>query len=86
MRGLSTIAERYNIAVAVTNQINFTNHSGAGNPSGGSIMAHGSTYRISLKRLHGSSNHIAAKIVSSPYHHENIIPVMIIEKGIDDVI
>jgi DNA repair protein RadA len=62
---LANIAQRYNIVVVVTNQVNFSGHLGAANPSGGSIMAHASTYRISLNRLR---NKIAAKIVSSPYH------------------
>ncbi len=47
-----------------------------------SIMAHTSTYRISLKRLRDK---VVAKIVSSPYHPENVIQMMINENGIDDV-
>jgi DNA repair protein RadA len=83
MCGLSSLAQRYNIAVVVTNQVNFSGRLGAASPSGGSIMTHASTYRISLKRLR---NNIAAKIVSSPYHPENGTYMMINEKGIDDVV
>jgi len=46
---LSNIAERYNIAVVVTNQVNFSRHLDGANPSGGSIMARASTYRIYLR-------------------------------------
>jgi Rad51 len=35
---LATIAQTYNIAVVVTNQVNFSGHSGAANPSGGSVI------------------------------------------------
>lgn len=86
MCGLSGLAQRYNIAVVVTNQVNFSGHSGAASPSGGSIMARVITYRISLKRLRNNSHKIAAKIVSSPYHPENGIYMMINEQGIDDVL
>jgi DNA repair protein RadA len=52
---LANIAQRYNIAVVVTNQVNFLSHYRTANPSGGKIMAHASTYRISLRRLHNNS-------------------------------
>lgn len=82
MSCLSRIAQKYSIAVVITNQVNFSGRLGAANPSGGSIMVHTSTYRISLKRLRDK---VVAKIVSSPYHPENVIQMMINENGIDDV-
>jgi DNA repair protein RadA len=84
MCSLSTIAQIYDIAVVVTNQVNFSGHSGTAKPSGGSVMTHASTYRISLTRLY--SNKISAKITSSLYHPENRVYMMMNEKGIDDVI
>jgi DNA repair protein RadA len=60
---LTNIAQRYNIAIIVTNQVNFSGRFGAANPSGGSIMAYASTYRIYLGRLYNDSNRIAAKII-----------------------
>jgi DNA repair protein RadA len=81
---LATIAQRYNIAVVVTNQVNLSGRLGAANPSGGSIMAHASTYRIHLRLLH--NNRIAAKIVSSPYHPENGTYLMINEMGMNDML
>jgi DNA repair protein RadA len=82
MCSLSSVAQSYNIAIVVTNQVNFSGHLGTARTSGGSIMARASNYRVSLKRLR---NKIAAKIVSSPYHPENGTYMMINEKGIDDI-
>jgi DNA repair protein RadA len=86
MCDLSGLAQRYNIAAVVTNQVNFSGNSGAANPSGGRIIAHASTYHISLKLLPNNSHKIAAKIIASPYHPENDVCITINEKGIDDVL
>jgi DNA repair protein RadA len=83
MSCLTGIAQKYSIAVVITNQVNFSGRLGTANPSGGSIMAHASTYRIHLRRLY--NNRIAAKIVSSPYHTENGTYLMINERGMDDM-
>lgn len=86
MGSLSALAQRYNIEVVITNQINFSDHSGAATPTGGSIVGQASTYRISLKRLPNNFHKIAIKIVSSLYHRENGTYLMINEKGIDDIL
>jgi RecA/RadA recombinase len=87
---LSSIAQSYGIAVVVTNQVNYSAHSDTAKPTGGNIMAHSSTYRISLRRLHpdhntNSSVKIVAKIAVSLYHHENQAYFMLSEKGIEDI-
>jgi DNA repair protein RadA len=82
MHTLSSIAQRYRIAVVVTNQVNFTN-SYIAKAAGGHIMIHGSTHRISLRRLHknnNSKNKIVAKIVNSSYYPEKLLIVRIILK------
>ena len=53
-------------------------------------MAHSSTYRISLRRLHPDHNNnssvkIVAKIAASLYHPENQAYFMLSEKGIEDI-
>ena len=53
---LSSIAQTYGIAVVVTNQVNYSSHPDAAKPTGGNIIAHSSTYRISLRRLHPDHN------------------------------
>jgi DNA repair protein RadA len=87
---LSNIAQTYGIAVVVTNQVNYSSHPDTANPTGGNIIAHSSTYRISLRRLHpnhndNSSVKIVAKIVGSLYHPENQAHFMLSKKGIEDI-
>lgn len=87
MHTLSSIAQRYGIAVVVRNQINFSNSYKA-EPAGGHPMAHESTYRISLRRLQKNNNNknkIVAKIVNSPYHPENETYFTLGTKGIQDI-
>lgn len=87
MNQLSCIAEAYGIAVVVTNQVNNScnyNIMNSSRPTGGNIMNHTSTYRISLERLAGS-NRIIAKIVKSSYHMESEAYFMLTEKGIEDI-
>ena len=90
MRMLSIIAQTYGIAVVVTNQVNYSSHPNTAKPTGGNIMAHSSTYRISLRRLHPDHNDdscvkIVAKIAASLYHPENQAYFMLSEKGIEDI-
>ena len=87
---LSSIAQTYGIAVVVTNQVNYSSHSHTTKPTGGNIIAHSSTYRISLRRLHpdhndNSSVKIVAKIAASLYHPENQARFMLSEKGTEDI-
>jgi DNA repair protein RadA len=87
---LSSIAQTYGIAVVVKNQVNYSSHPDTAKPTGGNIMVHSSTYRISLRRLHpdhndNSSVKIVAKIVASLYHPENQDHIMLSKKGIEDI-
>jgi RecA/RadA recombinase len=87
---ISSIAQTYRIAVVVTNQVNYSSHPDTAKPTGGNIIAHSSTYRISLRRLHPDHNdnisvRIVAKIVASLYHPENQAHFMLSEKGIEDI-
>jgi DNA repair protein RadA len=84
--GLSDIAQKYGIAVVVTNQINFGS-SLVAKPTGGSIIAKFSTYRISFRRIGDSDgNSIEAKITESSYHPEGRAFFKLSEKGIDETI
>jgi DNA repair protein RadA len=93
-RMLSNIAQTYRIAVVVTNQVNYSSQQDTAKPTGENIMAHSSTYRISLRRLHLQHNNndendddgeIVAKVVRSLYHPENQAHFMISKKGIEDI-
>ena len=93
-RMLSNIAQTYRIAVVVTNQVNYSSQQDTAKPTGENIMAHSSTYRISLRRLHLQHNNndendddgeIVAKVVRSLYHPENQAHFMIRKKGIEDI-
>lgn len=87
MHTLSSIAQRYGIAVVVTNQVNFGNSYKA-KAAGGHLMIHGSTHRISLRHLHKNSNNknkIVAKIVNSSYYPENEAYFTLGTKGIEDI-
>ena len=81
-------------AVVMTNQVNYSSHPDGAKPTGGNIIAHSSTYRISLRRLRPDHNNndenyddgeIVAKVVRSSYHPENQAHFMLSEKGIEDI-
>ena len=82
---LLRIADIYNIAVVVTNQVVaqpdafFTNPL---KPAGGNVVAHGATYRIWLRK--GKENVRIAKIFDSPYHPEREVTFRITEEGVVD--
>jgi hypothetical protein len=86
MHTLQNIAQVYNIAVVITNQIQtnpdeWTNNSDI--PVGGNIIAHSSTFRI---RLHGSNpDKISAKLMTSPCYPQDDIRFAINDRGIADV-
>ncbi|MER5175099.1 MAG: DNA repair and recombination protein RadA [Candidatus Nitrosocosmicus sp.] len=79
------IAETFEIAVLLTNQVQSTPDSMFGGSSfkaaGGNIMAHSSTYRIFLRR---SGRNRIARMVDSPYHPETEIVFTIDDDGISD--
>ena len=81
---LRNIAEMYNIAVVITNQIQTSPNIIIGDPNvpaGGNILSHGSTYRIYLRR---SGKYRIATIIDSPYHPFSEVKFLITEAGISD--
>jgi DNA repair protein RadA len=86
MHILVRIAETYEVAVMVTNQIQASPDAYFGDtvrPVGGHVLAHTSTYRIYLKR---SGKNRIARMVDSPYHAEREILFTLSDSGISDVI
>ena len=79
------IAETFEIAVLITNQVQSSPDSMfSGNSfkaAGGNVMAHSSTYRIFLRR---SGRNRIARMVDSPYHPESEIVFTIDNNGITD--
>jgi DNA repair protein RadA len=85
MHVLVRIAETYEVAVLVTNQIQASPDAYFGDtvrPTGGHVLAHTSTYRIYLKR---SGKNRIARMVDSPYHAEREILFALSNGGISDV-
>ena len=83
---LLALADAYNLAVIVTNQVMANPATFFGNPNkptGGHVLAHGSTYRIWLRK--GKAGKRIAKIFDSPVHPESECTFMIAENGIVDV-
>lgn len=87
MHNIMRIAETYEIAVILTNQVQSSPDSFFGNNSfkaaGGNIFAHSSTYRIFLRK---SGRNRIARIVDSPCHPESEALFFIGEGGITDPI
>lgn len=86
MHVLVRLAETYEVAVVVTNQIQSSPDAyfgDAARPTGGNVVAHTSTYRIYLKRSSGKNR--IARMVDSPYHAEREILFTLADKGIADV-
>ena len=86
MRVLQNIAQAYNIAVVITNQIQTSPNELMNNsdkPIGGNVMAHSSTFRIQLR---GSNpGKMWAKLMSSPCYPQGDIRFSINDMGIIDV-
>jgi len=83
---LLRLADIYDVAVVVTNQVVANPDVIFGNPlrpAGGNIVAHGCTYRIWLRR--GQNNRRIARIFDSPKHPEVEVVFAITENGIEDV-
>lgn len=86
MHILVRIAETYEVAVLVTNQIQASPDAYFGDavrPVGGHVLAHTSTYRIYLKR---SGKNRIARMVDSPYHAEREILFTLSNGGISDIV
>ena len=84
MHHLLRIAEIYNVAVVVTNQVQSAPDSYFGDPTrptGGHVVAHTSTYRIYFRKA--GKNRIA-RMMDSPYHPERDAAFILDDKGVDD--
>jgi DNA repair protein RadA len=83
---LTRLAEVYNIAFVLTNQVqsnpDMTYGADPTKVSGGNIMAHATTYRIFFRKA--GHNRIAV-MQDSPYHEYGSVRFTITEKGIEDV-
>lgn len=83
---LLRLAEVYNIAFVLTNQVqsnpDMTYGADPTKISGGNIMAHATTYRIFFRKA--GHNRIAV-MQDSPYHEYGSVRFTITEKGIEDV-
>jgi DNA repair protein RadA len=79
------LAEIFNIAVVITNQVQAAPDTFFGDPTkaaGGNVVAHSSTYRIYLRK---SGENRLAKMMDSPYHPYSDTRFTINEKGADDM-
>lgn len=86
MHALMKLADHYNLAVYVTNQVMAKPDTFFGDPNeavGGNIVAHNSTYRIYLRR--GKKGSRVAKMVDSPNMPEAEAVFMVEEGGIKDI-
>lgn len=84
MHHLLRIAEVYNVAVVVTNQVQSAPDAFFGDPTrptGGHVVAHTSTYRVFLRK---SGKNRIARMVDSPYQAERDAVFVLNEKGVDD--
>ena len=86
MRNLTKLAQRFRIAVVVTNQVNTVpDILNTKKAVGGSVMNHVVTYSIHLQNRFGSSKCYSAQIVSSPYHPQCETIFKVSEKGVTDI-
>ncbi len=86
MHTLMRLADKYNLAVYVTNQVMSKPDMFFGDPTeaiGGHIVAHNSTFRVYLRR--GKKNTRVAKMVDSPNLPEAEAAFSITENGLKDV-
>ena len=82
---LVRVAEIFNVAVVITNQVLSSPDTFFGDPTkaaGGNVIGHTSTYRIYLRK---SGENRIAKMIDSPYHPYSDIRFTVNEKGIDDL-
>jgi len=86
MHALMRVAEKYNLAIYVTNQVMARPDTFFGDPTeaiGGHIVAHNSTYRLYLRR--GKKGSRVAKMIDSPNMPEAEAVFMVDETGVKDV-
>ncbi len=85
LHNLMKLAEQYNLAIYVTNQVMANPAQMFGDPTtaiGGHIVGHASTYRIYLRR--GKKDSRVAKLIDSPDLPDNETIFFVTEKGIID--
>lgn len=85
MHDLMKLAETYNLAVYVTNQVMANPAQMFGDPTtaiGGHIVGHASTYRMYLRK--GKKNSRVAKLIDSPNLPDNETIFFVSNKGITD--
>jgi DNA repair protein RadA len=84
MHRLKRIAEIYNVAIVITNQVQATPDTFFGDPTkaaGGNIIGHASTYRVYLRK---AGQERKAIMIDSPCHPYGDTNFVIIEGGIGD--
>ncbi len=84
MHQLLRLAESYNVAVVITNQVMAAPDMFFGDPTrpaGGHVVAHTVTYRVYLRK---SGKNRIARMVDSPYHPEAEAVFTIDETGVTD--
>jgi DNA repair protein RadA len=82
---LLRVAEAFNVAVVITNQVQATPDTMYGDPNkptGGHVMAHACTHRVFLRR--GKQNTRLARVIDSPSLPEERIRFAITEAGVVD--
>ncbi|MBS3091351.1 DNA repair and recombination protein RadA [Candidatus Pacearchaeota archaeon] len=85
LHSLMKLAEQYNLAIYVTNQVMANPAMMFGDPTtpvGGNILGHASTYRVYLRR--GKQGSRVAKMIDSPNLPENECQFWLTEKGLKD--
>jgi DNA repair protein RadA len=76
------LAEVYNIAIVLTNQVQFSpDNTDILRPTGGNIMGHACTYRIFLRKI---GRDRVAIMVDSPHHAYSQVRFTISEKGVEN--
>jgi DNA repair protein RadA len=86
MSNLRSLSQTYRIAVVITNQLTTipdSNIPEPERPAGGNVMAHAITYAIRLRTIKTGSLR-TARIITSPYHPNNVAKFRISENGIKD--
>jgi len=86
MHALSRLADMYNCAIYVTNQVMAKPDAFFGDPTeaiGGHIVGHNSTFRIYLRR--GKKGTRVAKLVDAPNLPDDEAVFMVTEQGLTDV-
>ena len=82
---LLRVAEAFNLAVVLTNQVQAkpdTVYGDPNKPAGGHVMAHACTHRVYLRK--GRANTRLVQVIDSPYLPEEKIRIAITEAGVCD--